>query len=205
MAAAESVVFVVDHDEHSRKSIGTVVRSAGMRSLPFSSAEDFLDAFDPSQPGCLITAVRLPYLSGLELQRRMTDAEHALPVIVVSAHASISAAVKAMKQGAVTFLQKPFDDHELYEAICEALARDRENRKRAQQRQQLRNRIESLSPEERQVMDSVVAGASNKAIAESLDIGLRTVELRKRRVLEKMQADGIPSLVRLAMEAGIAG
>jgi FixJ family two-component response regulator len=144
-------------------------------------------------------------MSGLELQRRLAEAETGLPVIVISAYPNVSAIVKAMKQGAVTFLQKPLDDHDLYEAISEALARNRENRKLAQRQRDLHERLESLSPEERQVMDSIIAGESNKAIAESLDIGVRTVELRKRRILEKMQADCVPYLVRLVVEAGIAG
>ncbi|MFQ5733578.1 MAG: response regulator transcription factor [Planctomycetaceae bacterium] len=201
----EPTIFVVDDEQLARSSICAVIDSMHMRHEAFSSAGEFLQCYEPSRAGCLVTDVRMQDSSGLELQRTLAERGGELPVIVVSAYANVRAAVKAIKQGAVTFLQKPFNDHELFEAICEALEEDRETRARAERRRDLQGRIESLTPEERQVMDLIVEGKPNKAVAGELKIGLRTVESRKHMVFEKMQADSLAALVRLILEARSRG
>ncbi len=199
--AGKPTVFVVDDDEHIRTSICALARSMGSPAEAFCSAEEFIENYVDGRPGCLVTDVRMPGMSGLELQEKLRELDVRLPVIVVTAYATIPLTVRAMQGGAVTLLEKPFEENELWDAIRKALAKDAEQRAAREHRRELSRRIERLTPTQREVMDLIVAGKSNKWIANELDVGIRTVESRRREVFEQMQADSLAELVRLAMEA----
>jgi FixJ family two-component response regulator len=204
MTTPETTVFVVDDDEEALASVHALVRSMGVQALPFTTAEAFLDFYHEDSPGCLVTDVRMVGMSGIELQQEMQDRGIELPVIVLTAFARTSLTVKAMQNGAVTLLDKPYDDDDLWDAIRLGLQRDQEMRaKRAQQRD-LQDRMALLTPSERKVMDLVVAGLQNKSIAKQLDVSVRTVENRRREVFAKMQAVSVAELVRQVIAAGAA-
>jgi FixJ family two-component response regulator len=195
----EPTVFVVDDDPAGRESVIALVESMGLAARGFGSAADFLSAYANPTPGCLVTDVRMLGMSGLELQQRMLVEGITLPVIVTTAYADVRLTVRAMQNGAVTLLEKPCREQELWDAIQKALAVDRENREKLERRRDVERRINSLTPEESQVMEMMLAGELNKVIAAQLDIGVRTVELRRHNVMRKMQAESIADLVRLMM------
>jgi FixJ family two-component response regulator len=199
--AAETTVFVVDDDEQARKSVCALVRSMGLRAEGFSSAEEFLDAHLPHRPGCLVTDVRMLGMSGLELQEELKRRNVLLPIIVLTAYARTPMTVRAVKAGAVTVLEKPYEDDDLWDGIRKALAEDAARRARHAHRRELRLRIDRLSPSERKVMRLMVQGEPNKVIARHLDVSIRTIENRRREVFEKMQADSLAELVRMVIEA----
>ena len=199
--AGEPTVFVVDDDELMRTSICALARSMGVRAEAFRSAEEFLENYVDGRPGCLVTDVRMLGMSGLELQEKLRELDVQLPVIVMTAHATTPLTVRAMQGGALTLLEKPFEENELWDAIRKALAKDAEQRATHEHRRELRRRVERLTPVQREVMDLIVAGKSNKWIAQELDVGIRTVESRRREVFERMQAESLAELVRLAIEA----
>ncbi len=199
--AGEPTVFVVDDDELMRTSICALACSMGIRTEAFCSAEEFLENYVDGRPACLVPDVRLPGMSGLELQEKLRELDVHLPTIVITAYASIPLTVRAMQGGALTLLEKPFGDNELWDAIRKALAEDAEQRATHEHRRELRRRIELLTPTQREVMDLIVDGKSNKWIAKELDLGIRTVESRRREVFEQMQAESVAELVRLAIEA----
>jgi FixJ family two-component response regulator len=203
-AAAEApVVFVVDDDESVRDSLRRLMRSVGFKVEIFPSARSFLDAGRPDAPGCLVLDVRLPGLSGLDLQRELAATDAALPVIFITGHGDIPMSVRAMKAGAVEFLTKPFREHELLDAIRNAIERDRAMRAERRERAELRRRYESLAPRERDVLVHIVGGLLNKQIAGELGITEATVKEQRGHLMAKMQAGSVAELVRFASRLGV--
>ena len=198
---SEPTVFVVDDDEDARDSVCVLVRSMGIRAEPFASAEEFLACYVEGRPGCLVTDVRMLGMSGIELQEKLIERNISLPVIVLTAYARTRVTVRAMAAGAVTLLEKPYDEEELWDAIRKALARDAEQREGVQRQREIRLRVDQLTPGERAVMDLIVQGQPNKTIARKLEISVRAVENRRSAIFAKMQADSVAELVRLVIEA----
>ena len=199
--AGEPTVFVVDDDEQARKSVCALIRSMGIRAESFASAEEFLDGCEGRGAGCLVTDVRMLGMSGLELQEELNRRNVLLPIIVLTAYARTPLTVRAVKAGAVTVLEKPYEDDDLWDAIRNALAEDAAARAQHQRRRELRRRIERLTPSERKVMELIAQGRPNKSIAKLLDVSIRTVENRRREVFEKMEAHSVAELVRMVIEA----
>jgi FixJ family two-component response regulator len=199
---SEPIVFIVDDDPAARDSVAALVKSKGLQVRTFASGEEFLAALDPSLFGCVVADVRMTGISGLELQAALNARKIALPVIIITGFGDIPTAVRAMKAGASTFLEKPCRAEELWASIQKALhdaAHSLEAEDRASQAQA---RLALLTPEERQVLRLMLAGKTNKAIAVELDFGLRTIELRRSNIMRKMQADTFADLVRLIVQAG---
>ena len=202
-AEPHAVVFVVDDDETVRKSLGSLLRSAGLNVETFASAQEFLAAPRADAPGCLVLDVRLSGLSGLELQERMAEAGVEIPIVFITGHGDIPMSVRAMKAGAVEFLTKPFPDQDLLDAINQAIERDRDARRRRAESAELRGRYESLTPREREVMELVASGLLNKQVAAELDISEATVKIHRGQVMQKMRADSLSGLVRMAERLGL--
>lgn len=194
------VVFVVDDDEAVRDSLRLLLKSVGLNPLTLGSAREFLDAYDPAHPGCLVLDVRMPQMSGLEVQETLNLRGAIIPVIFITGHGDIPMAVEAMQAGAFDFLQKPFRDQDLIDRIQRALERDRTNRAALGQRDRVRERFESLTPREREVLSLVIEGKPNKIMAADLDVSQRTVEIHRARVMEKMGASSLAQLVRMMMD-----
>ncbi len=201
--AGEPVVFVVDDDQGGRSSVGALVRSMGLAVELFSSAEKFLEFYTGESLGCVVTDMRMLGMSGLELQERLCEMGSTLPVIILTAYATTPLAVRAMQSGAVTMLDKPYHEEELWNAIRKALALDAQRRAEQARCQEIRERLSTLTPSERIVLNLVVAGKANKVIAQRLEVSIRTVENRRRDVYKKMQAESAVELVRLVVEAGV--
>jgi two-component system, LuxR family, response regulator FixJ len=199
MVASEATVFIVDDDEAVRDSLGLLLRSAGYRARCYGSAKDFLKAFDPRDYGCLVLDIRMPGMSGLELQKHLVEIGCNIPVVFITGHGDIPMAVEAVRQGAVDFIQKPFDDQELVDRINEAMRLAAQQREGELERLEILDRIESLTAREKQVMGQVVQGKANKVIAGDLGVSQRTVEIHRARVMEKMQANSLAHLVRMVM------
>ena len=198
------VVFVVDDDAAVRESLDSLIRSVGLRVESFSSAQEFLRHEAPETPACLVLDVRLPGLSGLDLQRELLGAERAIPIIFITGHGDIPMSVRAMKAGAVEFLTKPFREQQLLRAIEQAIERDREGLAQRREMAELFARYGSLTPREQEVMASVVKGLLNKQIAAELGTAEITVKIQRSRVMKKMKANSLPGLVRMAGKLGIA-
>jgi FixJ family two-component response regulator len=203
MTAAEAVVFVVDDDVGTRESLKNLIRSVGLRAETFASAQDFLRSTRPDAPSCLVLDVRLPGLSGLDLQKRMAEVEVAIPIVFISGHGDIPMSVRAMKAGAVEFLTKPFREQELLDAIQQALERDRNAREQRAEIAELRSRYRLLTPREREVMALVVTGLLNKQIAGELGTSEASVKVHRQHVMAKMRAGSLAALVRMADRVGI--
>jgi len=201
MTDEEPTVFVVDDDPGVGDSIRILLRSVGLPSEAFRSGNEFLEAYDPERPGCLVLDVRMPGMSGIDLQARLQEMESTLPIIFVTAHGDVPMAVHAVKAGAVDFIQKPFRDQELLDKIQEALDADARIRAQRTDLVEIRGRLGSLTPRETEVLDLVVAGKPNKNIARALGISQRTVEIHRARVMEKMQVRSVSMLVQLVMKA----
>ena len=197
--ADEQTVFVVDDDRQSRDSVTTLVRSMGISAKEFDSAEAFLDFYEGS-PGCLVTDYRMRGMSGLELQESLIENGSLLPMIIVTAFARTPITVQAIKNGAVTMLDKPYDADKLWQAIRTALVEDNERRQLSEDRVEARTRLKSLSEKETRVLDLILEGASNKSMAAQLEVSLRTIENRRRKVFSKMGVDTVAELVALVLK-----
>jgi FixJ family two-component response regulator len=197
------VVFVVDDDASMRESLKNLTRSVGLRVEAFASAQEFLRAKRSEEPGCLVLDVRMPGLSGLDLQKRMAETGTDLPIIFLTGHGDIPMSVRAMKAGAVEFLTKPVREQDLLDAIQQALERDRAMRHQRTDTEQLRERFDLLTAKEREVMGKVVTGLLNKQIAGELGMSETTVKIHRHQVMEKMRAGSLAELVRMADRLGL--
>jgi len=197
------VIAIVDDDASVREGLSSLIRSAGLKVETFASAQEFLARPGSEAPSCLVLDLQLPGLSGLDLQKRMAEVELEIPIVFLTGHGDIPASVQAMKAGAVEFLTKPFDDQKLLNAIREAVERDRHIRQQNAEMRELRDRYESLTAREQEVMRLVVAGLLNKQIAGELNITEFTVKIHRGRVMRKMHADSLADLVRMAENLGI--
>lgn len=194
----DGTVFIVDDEEPIRDSIALLMRSVGLRSQGYADAQAFLAAYRPEEIGCLVLDVRMPRMGGLELQQELNRRGWTLPVIIVTGHGDVRMAVEAMREGALEFLQKPFNDDELIRRVQKALEHDaRHRRQQSGDREGLLQRLASLTPREREVAQRIVAGQANKVIALDLQLSERTVELHRARVMQKMAARGVAQLVQL--------
>jgi two-component system, LuxR family, response regulator FixJ len=193
-------VFVVDDDEGVRNSLRFLLKSVGLATRALASAGEFLDTYKPSQPGCLVLDVRMPGMSGLELQQQLNLRGAVIPVIFITGHGDIPMAVEAMQQGAFDFLQKPFRDQDLIDRIQRALERDARNRVALDQHARIRERLDSLTPREREVLALMTRGKPNKIMAGELGVSQRTVEIHRARVMEKSGAASLAQLVRMVMD-----
>ena len=196
-------VFVVDDDDAMRRGLEFLVSSAGYQVKAFGSAQAFLDHYESPMGGCLLLDVRMPGMDGLELLDRLRDRSIGIPVIFVTAFGNIPMAVRAVKTGAFDFIEKPFDGTELLARIRNALAQAKQTQVERPDSGEIRKRLESLTPREREVMDRVVAGMLNKQIAGELDISIKTVEAHRAQVMDKMQARSLAELVRMVMATGL--
>ncbi|MEI2781837.1 MAG: response regulator [Candidatus Competibacter sp.] len=197
MPDATPTVFLIDDDQAVRDAVGLLLQASGLAVETFASATDFLDAGVVQRPGCLVLDVRMPGLSGLDLQRQLQLKGDRIPIIFMTGHGDVPMAIRAMKAGAFDFIEKPFQGQTLLARIQEALALDARERGRQARRAEAAARVALLSPREREVLDRVVEGQYNKVIAAELGISLSTVEIHRKRVMEKLQAESLSDLIRL--------
>lgn len=196
MNSGRQLVYVVDDDEAVRHSLGLLLDSVGLESEVYASALEFLEDFDPELNSCLVCDMRMPALSGLELQQRLLGSKVEVPIIFITGHGDVPMAVNAMKAGAADFIQKPFRDQDLIDRIHKALQQDKERRAVRQQEARIREALQTLTPRETEVMQRVVSGQSNKVIAMDLGVSPRTVELHRSRVMRKLGMRSLAALVR---------
>ena len=199
------VVFIVDDDEAVRGSLRLLLKSVGLTPNAMGSAREFLTKYDSTQPGCLVLDVRMPEMSGLELQEQLNLQGAVIPVIFITGHGDVPMAVEAMQAGAFDFLQKPFRDQDLIDRIQRALEKDHSNRIALTERSAIRDRLDSLTPREREVLTMVASGKANKVMASDLGVSQRTVEIHRARVMEKMGASSLAQLVRMVMDLDVTG
>lgn len=198
-------VYIVDDDSGVRSSIRVLMKSVGLPALTFPSAQEFLRAYLPSQPGCVVLDIRMPGMSGLELQQALNERGAVIPVIFISGHGDIPMAVDAMRHGAFDFLQKPFRDQDLIDRIQQALQRDAETRVSLTEHGRIRACIASLTPREKEVLDLMTEGKQNKSMAQDLGLSQRTIEIHRANVMEKMGAKSVAQLVRMVMDLEFRG
>jgi len=194
----ESIVFIVDDDPSMCEALTRLLGTVGLRAHAFKTAQEFLGAKRPDTPSCLVLDVRLPGLSGIDLQRELANTDPPIPIVFITAHGDVPMTVQAMKAGAVEFLTKPFRDQQLLDAVQQAIDRDRAARQQRAQFVELRRRYESLTPREREVMTLVVKGLLNKQIASKLGTSEATVKAHRAQLMRKMEADSVAGLVRVA-------
>jgi FixJ family two-component response regulator len=198
MTELEPVIYVVDDDPSVRDSTELMLKSVGFNVKTFSSAQDFLKANLPQDLGCLVLDVRMPGMSGLELQEKLVSAKTPLPVIFITGHGTVPMSVRAMKTGAVDFLQKPFEEQDLLDAINRAIARQRERKSKKDEAEKLQLRLKVLTPREYEVFSFLITGRANKEIAYELGASERTIKAHRARIMEKMNAGSLADLVRFA-------
>lgn len=196
----EATVFVVDDDQAVRKFLKGLIETIGLRVETFPSASEFLEAYDPESPGCVVLDIRMPGMSGLELQRILVERQNILPVIILTGHGDVALVVASMKSGAVDFIEKPFNNEVLLDRIQSAVAKSTQLHEQRHKRRKIECSVELLTPRERQVLDLIVDGETNKGIARKLDISEKTVEIHRARVMEKMNAKSLASLVKMTSE-----
>jgi RNA polymerase sigma factor (sigma-70 family) len=200
---SSTTIFVVDDDPSHRDSLQFLLESVGLKVTSFSSAQDFLDNADPETPGCLVLDVRMPGMSGLDLQNELANAKIFLPIIFITGHGTVPMSVRAIKAGAVDFLQKPFDEQDLFNAIHQAIEQDRQTRQEREKLQEVHKLIHSLTPREYQVFTLLVSGMLNKQVGYELGITERTIKVHRSRIMEKLKADSLADLVRYAEKLSI--
>ena len=199
----DAVIYVIDDDEAARHSLEFLLKTAGLKVRSFDGAKAFLNVLPEVRSGCIITDVRMPGITGIDLLRKVKEMGIDIPVIVITGHGDISLAVEAMKIGAIDFLEKPFDDETLLAAVKGSLSKYAGNAQRNAELSQINDRLAALSNRERQVLEGLVAGKANKVIAFDLSISPRTVEIYRANLMTKMEANSLSDLVRMAMTAGI--
>ena len=204
-AAAQPVVHIIDDDEGLRESLAFLLRAAQLEVRSFDSAKTFLDALPDAPVGCIITDIRMPDMSGIELLRRLKELKLGIPVIVITGHGDVPLAVEAMKIGAADFFEKPFNDDQLVASVRAALQQQQAQTKRGAERVEIEHRISTLSPREKNVLAGLIEGRANKQIAFDLGISPRTVEIYRANLMNKMQADSLSDLVRMALVVQMLG
>jgi len=202
MTDTDPIVFIVDDDDSVRKALSRLINSVGLNVETFASADDFLKRESHNGPACLVLDIRMPGLSGLDLQDELVAAGRTLPIIFVSGHGNIPLSVRAMKAGAVDFIEKPFEDQSLLDAINHSLKKDRQAKLEQAESREIQRRVDSLTPREREVFAHVVSGKLNKQIAFKLGTSERTIKAHRARVMKKMQANTLTDLIRLAEKVG---
>ncbi len=199
----QPLVYIIDDDRLARESLKWLIESAGQTVRVFENGVEFLDQYQVGDPGCVVTDVRMPEINGMELHAKLRECGADIPVIIVTGHADVSMAVRAMKAGAWDFIEKPYNDALMLERVQGAIAYDRDNRRQQERVEEIRQRALVLTPREREVMGYVIRSLQNKAIAQELGISVKTVELHRANLMTKMQATSPTELVRLAMIAGL--
>ncbi len=197
------MVYVVDDEQVMVESLSWIIESVGLKAKTYTRAQDFLNEYSPDQHGCLLLDVRMPGMSGPELQLKLNELGATLPIIFISGHGDVPLAVRVMKAGAVDFLTKPFNDQILLESINKALRLDKTNREKQQENAQAEAKFALLSPREVQVLQGIVAGKQNKVISAELNISLKTVEAHRASVMKKMSVKSVPELVKLVLTNGV--
>jgi FixJ family two-component response regulator len=203
MTEDDPIVFVVDDDTSVRKGLKRLIKSVGLGVETFASAREFMDYEHPDRPGCLVLDVRMPGLSGLDLQEELAAAGHHMPIVFITGHGSITMSVRAMKAGAVNFLEKPFEDQDLLDVIREAIEKDVQARQERRELANIRQRIDTLTPREYEVLRLVITGMLNKQIAAALGASEKTIKVHRSHVMRKMGIVSAAELARLAEKAGI--
>jgi len=194
---SQSTVFIVDDDPAMRESLRWLIESVGLAVETYGAARDFLDTYDPARAGCLLLDVRMPGLSGLDLQAELSVRRISIPTIIITGYAEVPMAVRAMKAGAIDFIEKPFSDQHLLDRIRQAIEIDREDRRVSAERKEMTDRYERLTQRERQVMEMVVSGRPNKTVAQEFGLSEKTVEVHRSKVMEKMRAQSLADLIRM--------
>ena len=199
----EPIVFIIDDDDEVREAIAFLMESVGLQAETYSSAEIFSDSFDLSRPGCIILDIRMKGMSGLMLQEHLAQQNIHPPIIFITGHGDVPMAVKAIKAGAIDFIQKPFNDQVLLESVYRAIEADEKQRGKAEKNAEIKQKLERLTPREREVMDLVIKGKRNKIIADELHISQSTVEVHRSRAMEKMEAKSLSDLMRIMLTTTI--
>ncbi|MBM83279.1 MAG: DNA-binding response regulator [Planctomycetaceae bacterium] len=203
VSSFEPTVFIVDDDPTFRKSLHFLIESVGVNAVTFESANQFFDDYDPQIPGCVVLDVRMPGMSGLELQEQLRERNLNIPVIVITAFGDVPMAVRAMKAGALDFFEKPFSDQTLLDQVQKAINDDVEQHRHHVEKQHFAQRAEQLTRRELEVMELVVEGMSSKEIANELDVSFKTVEAHRAKIMKKMEARSVPHLIRMNLAAGL--
>jgi RNA polymerase sigma factor (sigma-70 family) len=198
-----TLVYLVDDDFSVRDSLSMLIESTGQAVRPFESADDFLNGFDPDQAGCLILDVRMPNMTGLELQEELARRDFAIPIIFISGHADVPDSSKAFRAGAIDYMEKPFDSEVLLRRMQEAIQKDLDTRVYQAEKRKLKKRLSILTPREQEVMILIVKGLSNKEAAKQLNVSNRTVDVHRAKIMEKMEAEDLAELTVMAMHCGL--